>query len=126
MISSQEFYCWQNSLSTARVEEEAYFGTYQDLMYIYMCVHTHTHIYFLLFRVSPAAYGSSRARAQIGAIAYTRATAMPDPSHIYDVHPSSWQRWILNPMSEARDQTHVLMETSQACYWGATMGTSRT
>ena len=34
--------------------------------------------------------------------AYTTATAMPDPSHICDLHHSSGQWWILNPLSEAR------------------------
>ena len=37
--------------------------------------------------------------------AYTRATAMPDLSSILDLHCSLWQCWILNPVSEARDQT---------------------
>ena len=41
--------------------------------------------------------------------AYTTATAMPDPSHICDLRHSSWQCWILNPLSKARDQTHNLM-----------------
>ena len=34
---------------------------------------------------------------------------MPDPSRVYDLHQSSRQRWILNPLSEARDRTHSLM-----------------
>ena len=33
--------------------------------------------------------------------AYT--TAMPDFSYVFDLHHSSRQHWILNPMSEARD-----------------------
>ena len=41
--------------------------------------------------------------------AYTTATATLDPSHICDLHRSSQQRWILNPLSEARDQTRILM-----------------
>ena len=45
-------------------------------------------------------------------LAYTTATAMPDPSHIWDLRHSLQQRWILNPLSEARDQTHILMDTS--------------
>ena len=35
-------------------------------------------------------------------LVYTTATATPDPSHVCDLHPSSWQHWILNPLSEAR------------------------
>ena len=40
--------------------------------------------------------------------AYTMATAMQDPSRICDLYHSSWQRGILNPLSEARDRTHIL------------------
>ena len=43
----------------------------------------------------------------------TTATATPDPSHVYDLHHSSWQGQIPNPLSEARDRTHNLMDTSQ-------------
>ena len=44
--------------------------------------------------------------------AYTTATATPDPSHVWDLHHSSQQHQILNPLSRARDQTHILMDTS--------------
>ena len=43
--------------------------------------------------------------------AYTTATATPDPRHSSDLHRSSRQRRFLNPLSEARDQTHLLTET---------------
>ena len=33
--------------------------------------------------------------------AYTTATAMQDPSHVCNLHHSSQQCWILNPLSEA-------------------------
>ena len=46
-------------------------------------------------------------------LAYTTATAMWDPSCICDLYLSSWQSQILNSLSEARDQTHILMDTSQ-------------
>ena len=45
--------------------------------------------------------------------AYATATATWDPSLVFDVHHSSWQHRILNPLSEARDQTHILTDTSQ-------------
>ena len=45
--------------------------------------------------------------------AYTTATATQDPSHLFDLHHSSWQRWILNPLSIARDRTHNLMVPSR-------------
>ena len=35
---------------------------------------------------------------------------MGDPSHVCDLHHSSWQRRILSPLSEARDRTRILMD----------------
>ena len=55
--------------------------------------------------------------------AYTTATAMPDVSCICDLHHSSWQCRILNPLSESRDRTCVLMDVSQIDFCGATRGT---
>ena len=48
--------------------------------------------------------------------AYTSATAMPDLSCICDLHHSSQHHRILNPPSEVRDQTHILMDISWAHY----------
>ena len=71
-------------------------------------------IYFF-FRATPAAYGGSQAGGQLELQlpACTTATAMWDPSRICDLHHSSWQRRILNPLSKARDRTRVLVDTSQ-------------
>ena len=41
------------------------------------------------------------------------ATATPDLRCICDLYHSSWQPWILNPLSEARDRTLILMDTTQ-------------
>ena len=43
--------------------------------------------------------------------AYITATAARGPSHVCDLYHSSQQRWILNQLSKARDQTLVLMDT---------------
>ena len=43
--------------------------------------------------------------------AYVTATATQDPSRLCDLHHSLWQHRILNPLSEARDQTHILTDT---------------
>ena len=43
--------------------------------------------------------------------AYTTATATWDPSCVSDLHHSSPQPWILNPLSETRDQTLILVFT---------------
>ena len=34
--------------------------------------------------------------------AYTTATATQDPSHVWDLHRSSRQHWILNPLSRGQ------------------------
>ena len=44
--------------------------------------------------------------------AYTTARATRDPSYFCNLQHSSRQCWILNPLSEARDWTRVLMDPS--------------
>ena len=80
---------------------------------------------FVFLKAAPVAYGSSLARGLIGAIAaaYTTATTMPDPSRVCDLHHTSRQCWILNPLSEARDRTHNLMDPSQIRFCCAMTGT---
>ena len=51
------------------------------------------------------------------------ATATWDLSRVCELHHSSGQCRILNPLSEARDHTQILMGTSQARYHCATNGT---
>ena len=46
-------------------------------------------------------------------LACATATAMQDLSHICNLHHSSWQHQILNPLSKARDQTHIPMDASR-------------
>ena len=43
-------------------------------------------------------------------------------SHVCYLHHSSWQRQVLNPLSEVWDWIHVLMDTSRVHYRWATMG----
>ena len=71
---------------------------------------------FFLFRAAPEAYGSSQAKGQIRAVAaaYTAATATPDLNHVCNLRHGSQQRWILNPLSKARDRTCTLMGSSWA------------
>ena len=42
-------------------------------------------------------------KSELQLLAYSRATAMLDPSRVCDPHHSSQQRQILNPLSKARD-----------------------
>ena len=62
----------------------------------------------------PATYGVPRigAESELQLLAYTTATATLDPIHICDLCHSLWQRQIFNPLSEARDPTRILTETT--------------
>ena len=51
-------------------------------------------------------------KSEVQLLSYITVTAMQDPSCVCDLHHSSQQHWILNLLSEARDQTHNLMVTS--------------
>ena len=74
-------------------------STYVSIIYIYIFFP------FCFFRAAPMAHGGSQAGVQLEQqlLAYATATATWDPSPICDLHNSSQQRWILNPLSEARD-----------------------
>ena len=48
---------------------------------------------------------------QLPAYATATATATGDPSLVCNLHHSWQQRGILNPLSEARDQTPILTDT---------------
>ena len=80
---------------------------------------------FCLFRATPTAHGGSQggAESQLQLLAYSRAIAMPDLSHVCDLHHGSQQRWIFNPLSEARDWTYNLMVPSQIHFHCTRMGT---
>ena len=80
---------------------------------------------FCLFRPTPSAYGSFQARYRIGAVAatYSTITVMWDQNQVCDLHHSSRQCWILNPLSEARDGTRNLMVPSQIHFHCTMKGT---
>ena len=88
--------------------------------------------YSLLFfphflRPHPMACGGSQARGQIGVIAaglhHSHSNSGSEQS-LHDLHHTSWQCQILNPLSKAGDGTLVLMDTGWICFHRATMGTS--
>ena len=43
--------------------------------------------------------------------AYATAIVTVDLSHVCNLHHSSQQHWILNPLSEARDRTSIVTDT---------------
>ena len=76
--------------------------------------------FLMLFRTASVAYRISKApklgvrvESELKLQAYTIAIATLDLSHISDLDHSSQQCWIPGPLSEARDQTLILMETGQ-------------
>ena len=55
-------------------------------------------------------------KLELQLLGYTTATAMLDLSRVWDVHCSSLQCQILDPLSKVRDQTCILVDTSWVCY----------
>ena len=65
---------------------------------------------------TPTAYGGSQARGLIGAVAtglHQSHSNAASESRVCDLHHSSRQRRILNPLSQARNRTRNLMVLSQ-------------
>ena len=74
-----------------------------------------------LFRVAPATYGGSQARGRIGATATGLYHSHSNAGSELCLWPT--QRWILNPLSKARDRTRNLMVPSRICFRCTTTGT---
>ena len=56
-------------------------------------------------------------KSELQLLAYATATPKtPDLSGVFDLHHSSRQYHILNPLRRARDGTHILMDVSQDGY----------
>ena len=84
------------------------------------------YLFIAISWAAPVAYGSSQARGQIRAIA---AGLCHSHSHVGSelqsatyLHHSSWQHGILNTLSEARDRTRILKDTSWVLYHWTTTG----
>ena len=78
-------------------------------------------LFFLLFRAS--IWNSPGVESELQRPAYMTARATGDPSFICNLHQSSPQHQILNPLSEARGRIRILMDTSRICFHCAMMGT---
>ena len=101
-------------------------------MYIYMyvyciCIYMHIYVYvshhLLCVCVSflgPHLWHMEIPRlgveSELQLLAYITAKAMQDLSYVCNLCHSSWLHWIFNPPREARDQTCIIMDTSQVPY----------
>ena len=67
---------------------------------------------------TPAVYKVPRlgAKSELQLPGFATATAKPDLSFICNLHHSTWQCQILNTLSEAKDRTPILMDTSWVHY----------
>ena len=68
-------------------------------------------------KVTPASYGGSQARGWMGATAaslnHSHSNTVSEP-HLWTI-PQLRPHQILNPLSKARDQTHILLRHSRNC-----------
>ena len=62
-------------------------------------------------------------KSELQLLTYTTAIATWDPSHICSLHHNSQQCQIPDPLSKAKDQTHILMDASRINFSCATVGT---
>ena len=83
--------------------------------------HLSSHFFFCFLgpHLQPVEVPRLGVQSELQLPVYTTATATPDPSHVFDPHQcsqhhSSQQHWILNPLSQARDQTCASAATPAA------------
>ena len=88
---------------------------YLIYLFIYLFCFLGPHLHMEVHRL--------RVELELQLPAYTTATATQDPSCVCDLHHSSQQHLILNPLSEARDWTCILMDPSQICFHCTPVGT---
>ena len=78
-----------------------------------VCVYTNRYNFFLGLYLQHMEVPRLGVDSELQLPAYATAIAMQDLSCICDLHHSSRQHWILNPLSKARDRTLILMDASQ-------------
>ena len=86
-------------------------------VYIYIYIYIITFFYLLFFAFSGLHLQHMKVlrlgvKMELHLLAYATATATEDPNSICNLYHRSLQCWILNQQGKARDQTHILMDTS--------------
>ena len=99
------------------------FSPFPSLFYSFFLIFNFNFNFFLGLHQQHIEIPRLGAESELQLLAYTTAIAIQNPSRICDLHHSSQQHQNLNPLSKARDRTHVLMVTSWVHYHWATMGT---
>ena len=101
------------------------------LIWMYVCVHVCVCVcvcvyffFFASFRKHPWHIEVPRlgGKSELQLPNYTRAIAAWDLSRIFNLHHSSGQFQIPNPLREDKDGTHILMDTSQIRFHWTTAG----
>ena len=67
--------------------------------------------FFLWLQLQPMEVPGLGVELELQLLAHATTTAAQDPSYIFDLCSSLQQCQIPNPLSEARDQTYILMNT---------------
>ena len=96
-IYAQKEFSWHNTTAFTKVYSSSRYPLWVllRLFFIFVCV--------CVFRATAGTYGCSQARGWIQAMAICRSHTTWNLSCICNLHHSSWQRQILNPLREARD-----------------------
>ena len=91
--------------------------TFKKIIHYHYLMKERLFIYLLcFFRATPMTYVSSQTRGRIRAAAASKSHSTPDPKCICNLYRSSRQHQILNPLSEDRDGTGILRDTSWVFY----------
>ena len=82
----------------------SYIHVYKFFYFIFL-FSTFYFYFFCLFWATPVVCGSFQlgVELELQLLAYATATTRPDPSRLFDLHQSSQQCQILNPLSEVKD-----------------------
>ena len=80
----------------------------KSITFIYYIYYLHSIFFlfsFLGLRLLQMEVPRLGVQLELQLLAYVTATATQDPSYVCNLHHSSRQHWILNPLAEARDPT---------------------
>ena len=94
-----------HQIKRKKVDEHSIQGSTEIVMFLF------SFIFFFQLHLQYMAVPKLRVELKLQLPAYTTATAMPDSGCICDLRCSLQQCRILNPLSKARDRTHILRDT---------------